>query len=149
MFGRFEALRSGATPLVGRDEELELLLRRSMQAKTGYGRVALISGEAGVGKSRLAEALAERVTEGPYTRLRYYCSPHHQDSALYPVIAQMERAAGFHQADQPADRLAKLKAMLEATEPPIEDVTLYRRSAFIAVGRSCPAARCHTAAEEG
>ena len=92
--------------------------------KTGYGRVALISGEAGVGKSRLAEALAERVTEGPYTRLRYYCSPHHQDSALYPMIAQMERAAGFHQADQPADRLAKLKAMLEATEPPIEDVTL-------------------------
>ena len=78
----------------------------------------------GVGKSRLAEALAERVTEKPYTRLRYYCSPHHQDSALYPMIAQMERAAGFHQADQPADRLAKLKAMLEATEPPIEEVTL-------------------------
>ena len=70
--------------------------------------MALISGEAGV--VNLASPKPGReVTEGPHTRLRYYCSPHHQDSALYPVIAQMERAAGFHQADQPADRLAKLK----------------------------------------
>ena len=93
--GRFEALRSGATPLVGRDEEMELLLRRWAQAKAGNGRVVLISAEPGVGKSRLAEALAERIAAEPHTRLRYFCSPHHQDSALYPVIAQMERAAGF------------------------------------------------------
>ena len=74
---------------------MELLLRRWAQAKAGNGRVVLISAEPGVGKSRLAEALAERIAAEPHTRLRYFCSPHHQDSALYPVIAQMERAAGF------------------------------------------------------
>ena len=90
--GQFEALRSGASPLVGRDEEMELLLRRWAKAKAGTGRVVLISAEPGVGKSRLAEALAERIATEPHIRLRYFCSPHHQDSALYPVIAQMERA---------------------------------------------------------
>ena len=122
--GQFEALRSGATPLVGRDEEMELLLRRWAQAKAGNGRVVLISAEPGVGKSRLAEALAERIAAEPHTRLRYFCSPHHQDSALYPVIAQMERAAGFAHADEPAARLAKLQALLAATAPPMEDVAL-------------------------
>ena len=122
--GQFEALRSGATPLVGRDEEMELLLRRWAQAKAGNGRVVLISAEPGVGKSRLAEALAERIAAEPHTRLRYFCSPHHQDSALYPVIAQMERAAGFAHADGPAARLAKLQALLAATAPPMEDVAL-------------------------
>ena len=122
--GQFEALRSGATPLVGRDEEMELLLRRWAQAKAGNGRVVLISAEPGVGKSRLAEALAERIAAEPHIRLRYFCSPHHQDSALYPVIAQMERAAGFPHADGPAARLAKLQALLAATAPPMEDVAL-------------------------
>ena len=121
---RFEALRPGATPLVGRDEEMELLLRRWAQAKAGNGRVVLISAEPGVGKSRLAEALAERIAAEPHTRLRYFCSPHHQDSALYPVIAQMERAAGFQHADEPAARLAKLQALLAPTAPPVEDVAL-------------------------
>src|SRR3984957_17163126 len=122
--GQFEALRSGTTPLVGRDEEVELLLRRWAQAKAGHGRVVLISAEPGVGKSRLAEALVERIAAEPHTRLRYFCSPHHQDSALYPVIARMERAAGFQQADEPAARLAKLQALLAATAPPVEDVAL-------------------------
>jgi class 3 adenylate cyclase/tetratricopeptide (TPR) repeat protein len=122
--GQFEALRSGLTPLVGRDEELELLLRRWTQAKAGSGKVVLISAEPGVGKSRLAEALAEWIAAEPHIRLRYFCSPHHQDSALYPVIAQMERAAGFAHADTPAVRLAKLQALLAATEPPREDVAL-------------------------
>jgi class 3 adenylate cyclase len=122
--GQFEALRSGATPLVGRDEEMELLLRRWAQAKVGNGRVVLISAEPGVGKSRLAEALAERIAAEPHTRLRYFCSPHHQDSALYPVIAQMERAAGFQHADATAARLAKLQVLLSATAPPMEDVAL-------------------------
>jgi class 3 adenylate cyclase/tetratricopeptide (TPR) repeat protein len=122
--GQFEALRSGATPLVGRDEEMDLLLRRWTQAKGGNGRVVLISAEPGVGKSRLAEALAERIAVEPHVRLRYFCSPHHQDSALYPVIAQMERAAGFQHGEEPADRLAKLQALLAATAPPIEDVAL-------------------------
>jgi class 3 adenylate cyclase/tetratricopeptide (TPR) repeat protein len=122
--GQFEALRSGATPLIGRDEEMELLLRRWAQAKAGNGRVVLISAEPGVGKSRLAEALAERIAPEPHTRLRYFCSPHHQDSALYPVIAQMERAAGFAYTDEPTARLAKLQALLSATRLPAEDVAL-------------------------
>jgi predicted ATPase len=84
MLSRFEALRSGATPLVGRDEELELLIRRWEQAKSGEGRVVLISGEPGIGKSRLTAALSEHIGTEPHTRLRYFCSPHHQDSALYP-----------------------------------------------------------------
>jgi hypothetical protein len=83
---RFEALRSEATPLVGRDEELDLLVRRWHQAKADEGRVVLISGEPGIGKSRLTAALSERIGSEPHTRLRYFCSPHHQDSALYPFI---------------------------------------------------------------
>jgi len=86
---RFEALRSQATPLVGREEEVELLLRRWQQANTGEGRVVLISGEPGIGKSRLTVALFEHIADEPHTRLRYFCSPHHQDSALYPFIAQL------------------------------------------------------------
>src|SRR3954470_5798314 len=116
--GQFEALRSGLTPLVGRDEELELLLRRWAQAKAGSGKVVLISAEPGVGKSRLAEALAAQIAAEPHLRLRYFCSPHHQDSALYPVIAQMERAAAFEHEDEPAARLAKLQALLTTTDPP-------------------------------
>src|SRR4051794_16699820 len=122
--GQFEALRSGLTPLIGREEELELLLRRWGQAKAGRGRVVLISAEPGVGKSRLAEALAEQIAAEPHIRLRYFCSPHHQDSALYPVIAQMERAAGFAHDDAPATRLAKLQALLAIAEPPPEGVAL-------------------------
>jgi class 3 adenylate cyclase/predicted ATPase len=122
--GQFEALRSDATPLVGRDEEMALLLDRWASAKAGNGRVVLISSEPGVGKSRLAEALAERLASQQHIRLRYFCSPHHQDSALYPVIAQMERAAGFLQADGPPARLGKLQALLAATAPPAEDVAL-------------------------
>jgi predicted ATPase len=77
-----------------------------------------------VGKSRLAEALTERIAPEPHIRLRWFCSPHHQDSALYPVIAQMERAAGFAHGDAPEVRLAKLQTLLAATEPPLEDVAL-------------------------
>jgi class 3 adenylate cyclase len=83
---RFEALRSEATPLIGRDEELDLLLRRWQQAKAGEGRVVLVSGEPGIGKSRLTAALSQRIASETHTRLRYFCSPYHQDSALYPFI---------------------------------------------------------------
>jgi predicted ATPase/class 3 adenylate cyclase len=121
--GRFEALRLPATPLVGRDEELAVLLRHWTQAKPGGGRVVLIAGEPGVGKSRLAEAQIERIAAEPHTRLRYFCAPHRQDSALYPVIAQLERAAGFARGDPPAVRLGKLRAVL-AEDTPDEDLAL-------------------------
>jgi Mg-chelatase subunit ChlI len=78
------------TALVGREEELELLLRRWSRAKTGEGQVVLLSGEAGIGKSRLTAALLERLPLEPHTRLRYFCSPQHTDSACYPIIGQME-----------------------------------------------------------
>jgi class 3 adenylate cyclase len=109
---RFEALRSEATPLVGRDEELELLLRRWQQAKAGEGRVVLVSGEPGIGKSRLTAALSERIASEPHTRLRYFCSPHYQDSALHPFITQLERAAGFARDDAVEQKLGKLRELL-------------------------------------
>src|SRR5271167_1106889 len=112
VLSRFEALRSGETPLVGREEEIELLIRRWQQAKSGEGRVVLISGEPGIGKSRLTAALSEQIGTEPHTRLRYFCSPHHQDSALYPFIAQLERAAGFARDDTMDAKLAKLQATL-------------------------------------
>ena len=100
---RFDALHaSGLTELVGREEELELLLRRWSKAKSGEGQVALLSGEPGIGKSRLTAALLERLALEPHTRLRYFCSPQHADSALYPIINQMERAAGFAYNDTTA-----------------------------------------------
>ena len=116
---RFEALHaSGLTALVGREEELELLLRRWSRAKTGEGQVVLLSGEAGIGKSRLTAALLERLATEPHTRLRYFCSPQHTDSALYPIIGQMERAAGLAHDDTPQAKLDKLDALLAQTSTP-------------------------------
>jgi class 3 adenylate cyclase/tetratricopeptide (TPR) repeat protein len=110
---RFEALHaSGLTELVGREEELELLLRRWSKAKTGEGQAVLLSGEPGIGKSRLTAALLERIASEQHTRLRYFCSPQHTDSALYPIISQMERAAGFTHDDNTQAKLDKLDALL-------------------------------------
>jgi predicted ATPase len=106
-------------------EELELLLRRWSRAKTGEGQVALLSGEAGIGKSRLTAALLERLMGEPHTRLRYFCSPQHTDSALYPVISQMERAAGFAHDDIPQARLDKLDMMLAQTSTSKQDAALF------------------------
>src|SRR4029077_721332 len=93
---RFDALHAGGlTELVGREEELETLLRRWSKARSGEGQVVLVSGEPGIGKSRLTAALLERLTTEPHTRIRNFCSPQHTDSAFYPVIGQMERAAGL------------------------------------------------------
>ena len=126
MESRFEALHAtGLTELVGREEELELLLRRWSKAKTGEGQVVLLSGEAGIGKSRLTAALLERLTGEPHTRLRYFCSPQHTDSALYPVISQMERAAGFVHDDTAQVKLDKLDAVLAQTSTPKHDAALF------------------------
>ena len=108
--------RSGTTPLVGRDEELDLLLRRWQQARGGEGRVVLVSGEPGIGKSRLTAALSQRIETEPHTRLRYFCSPHDQDSALYPFIGQLERAAGFARDDTATTKLDKLEANSALTQ---------------------------------
>ena len=123
---RFEALHaSGLTALVGREEELELLLRRWSKAKTGEGQVVLLSGEAGIGKSRLTAALLERLASEPHTRLRYFCSPQHTDSAFYPIISHMERAAGLAHDDTPQARLDKLDAVLAQTSTSPQDAALF------------------------
>ena len=110
---RFDALHtSELTELVGREEELELLLRRWSKAKTGEGQVVLLSGEPGIGKSRLTAALLENLASEPHTRVRYFCSPQHTDSPFYPFIGQLERAAGFARDDTPIEKLDKLDALL-------------------------------------
>jgi class 3 adenylate cyclase/predicted ATPase len=122
---RFEAQHEAKlTPLVGREEELELLMRRWRQAARGEGRVVLLSGEPGIGKSRLTVALQERLHEEPHTRLRYFCSPHHTDSALYPTITQLERAAGFERDDTPAAKLDKVTSLLGAASEQESDIQL-------------------------
>src|SRR6516162_9024010 len=122
---RFEALRgSTLTPLIGRDEEIDLLLRRWRRAKAGDGQVVLISGEAGLGKSRIAATLNERLAGEPHLRLRYFCSPYYQDSALFPFVDQLARAAGFAREDPPTARLEKLEALLRRAVLPDEDAAL-------------------------
>ena len=135
---RFEALRGAAlTPLVGRNEEIELLLRRWARAMTGDGQVVLVSGEPGLGKSRITAALAEGLQAEPHIRLRYFCSPYHQDSALFPFIEQLGRAAGFTRDDPPAAKLEKVEALLASAAPSEEDV------GFLADLLSLPASARH------
>ncbi len=125
--GRFEALHGpDITDLLGRDEELELLLRRWSKAKTGSSKVVLISGEPGIGKSRLTRAFRDAIAGEKHTELRFFCSPHHQDSALYPVLSQLERAAGFapdDNADTKRVKLASLLAQSNATEEAVALIT--------------------------
>ena len=122
---RFEALHtSGLTKLVGRQEELDLLLRRWSKAMDREGQVVLLSGEPGIGKSRLIAALSERLASEPHTRLRYFCSPQHTDSALYPIISQLERAAGFTYEDSVQAKLDKLDALLARSFTPRQDAAL-------------------------
>ncbi len=110
---RFEALRAGgALPLFGRDEELALLLHRWREVQRGKGHVVLLSGEAGIGKSRLAAALEDRLHTEPHIRRRYLCSPHHQDTSLHPVIGQLARSAGFEREDDAATKRRKLTSLL-------------------------------------
>jgi class 3 adenylate cyclase/predicted ATPase len=135
---RFEALHGSAlTPLVGREEEIDLLLRRWARARSGDGQVVLISGEPGIGKSRITAELEGLLHAEPHIRLRHFCSPYHQDSALYPFIDQLGRASGFGPDDLPAARLAKLEALIARAVPRDEDV------AFIVDLMSLPTAARH------
>jgi class 3 adenylate cyclase/tetratricopeptide (TPR) repeat protein len=136
---RFEALRTTATPLVGRHEEIELVMRRWHQAKEGDGSVVLITGEPGIGKSRIAQAVQDRLSTEEHTRLGYFCSPHHQDSALYPITIQLERAAGFRRDDSNEERLTKLETVLaRATSDLDEAVPLLAELLSIATGNRYP-----------
>jgi hypothetical protein len=126
--GRFDAMHAAElTDLVGREEELDLLMRRWSKAKTGEGQIVLLSGEAGIGKSRLTAALLEQLAAESHTRLRYFCSQQHTDSAFYPIISQMQRAAGFVHGDAAQAKLDKLDAMLAQTLTRIQDTALLPR----------------------
>jgi class 3 adenylate cyclase/tetratricopeptide (TPR) repeat protein len=123
---RFEALRgTGLTALVGREEEIESLLRHWSMARVGEGQVVLMSGEAGIGKSRLTAGLQERLTPDPHILLRYFCSAQHTDSAFYPVIDQIERAAALDHDDSSKAKLDKLDALLAQTSTSIDDAAVF------------------------
>jgi class 3 adenylate cyclase len=137
--GRFAARReTGLTPLVGRDEELELILRRWRQVKAGEGQVVLLSGEPGIGKSRLIADLEDHLTAEPHVSLRYFCSPHHQESALHPIIARWEQEAGFARGDTPEDRLRKLEAALAPSRTSAEDLVLIADLLSVPIGDRYP-----------
>ena len=123
---RFEALRTTSTPFLGRDDEMDQLMRGWRRAEKGNGCVALICGEPGIGKSRLVQAVIERLGAQRHRTLHYFCLPHHLDSALSPIIAQLERAAGFLREDAPEDRLKKLAGVVggEAADPDVITQTL-------------------------
>jgi class 3 adenylate cyclase len=132
---RFEALRATTTQLVGRDEEIDLLMRQWRRAKDGEGQIVLISGEPGIGKSRIARTVLERLGGEPHAPLRYFCSPHHQDSALYPSIMQLKRAAGLRRDDTDEQRLDKLEAVLaHGTDDVNEAVPLLAKLLSIPTG---------------
>ncbi len=126
------------TPLVGRDEDLELLLRRWRQTVGGESRVVLLSGEPGIGKSRLIVALEEQLQTKQYTPLRYFCSPLHTDSTLYPFISQLERAAGFEHNDTMEAKLDKLSSLLGASPNHDNDVQLLAELLSVPTGDRYP-----------
>jgi len=120
---RFEAVRATRmTGFVGRKHEIDLLLDRKRLAWQGEGQIVLISGEAGIGKSRIAAAFSERLAAEPHTRLRYQCSPYHTNSALYPFIAHLERVAVIKPDDPPEQKLDKLEAVLGMGAPRVQAI---------------------------
>ena len=136
---RFEARQErGVVPLVGREEELELLLRRWRQACAGESRVVLLTGEPGIGKSRIIRELQDRVAHEPHLRLRYFCSPQRQDSALYPFVSQLEQASGFSREDSAAEKLAKLKALLAQSNATDEEIALVAALLSLRAGEQLP-----------
>ncbi|HET9685952.1 MAG TPA: adenylate/guanylate cyclase domain-containing protein [Pseudolabrys sp.] len=122
---RFDAMHANKLPpLFGREEEIELLLRRWQHATQEEGRVVVLTGEPGIGKSHIAFALDERLQSEPHITLRYFCSAHHTNSALFPFISQLERAAGFKHSDSPAEKLSKLNALVAQSTSDPEDVAV-------------------------
>jgi len=117
-----EAGKGLLTPLVGRDEEIGLLLRRWEQSKEGFGQVVLINGEPGIGKSALADVIREHVASEGYTRATYRCSPYHTNSALYPVITHLQRLWRWEREDTPAEKLDKMEETLRTTSLPLKEV---------------------------
>jgi class 3 adenylate cyclase len=121
---RFEARHAtGMTPLIGREREIALLADCWRQAKEGEGQVVLLSGEPGIGKSRILRALRDRPDTNPSLSLRYSCSPYHQTSPLYPFIEQLERAAGIIRHDTPESKLDKLEHLLAQGAQSLKDAT--------------------------
>jgi predicted ATPase len=139
--GRFEALHGEhLTPLVGREHELGILLERWAWARDGDGQVVLLSGEPGIGKSRVVRALRERLGDEPHTPLSHYCSPYHTNSALYPVIGLLERAARLDRYDPSEAQLAKLEALLSrSSNRPDEVVPLLAALLGVPTGERYPA----------
>ncbi len=137
---RFEAAHAGRlTAFVGREEEVDLLVRRWQQAEGGEGQIVLLSGEAGIGKSRITQTLRERIADQSPMRLRFQCSPHHANSALYPFIIQLERASGIAPADGPDARLDKLEALLsQSTEDVARVAPLFGALLSIPLGDRYP-----------
>jgi len=136
---RFEALRAQQTPLVGREEEIGVLLRRWQQAKEGEGQVVLLSGEPGIGKSRISATLLERLADEPHVRLRYFCSPHHSTSPMHPFISQLKRAANFKPEDPPRTRLDNLETLFAPTTKNLaEEVQLVAELLAIPTGERYP-----------
>ena len=135
---RFEAAhRAGFTTFVGREQEIALLMERWQTAKQGEGQVVLLSGEAGIGKSRIMEVLKECMETEPHTRLRYQCSPHYTSSALFPIINQLEIVAGFTAKDSSETRLEKLERLLEQSAQP-DGVTLSLFASLLSIPISDP-----------
>ena len=127
--GPLETLREATTPapedvkpLVGRGEELGLMVRRWEQSKAGQGQVVLISGEAGIGKSSLVDTLRAQVRREGLTRVAIRCSPYHTNSALYPVIAHVQQALRFARHDTAEEKLAKLEQALQTLRLPLHEV---------------------------
>lgn len=136
---RSEALyATAATPLVGRKDELKTLLRAWRQAKSGEGQLVLISGEPGIGKSRLLAALEAELAAGRHASLRYFCSPLHQDSTLHPIVARWEQEAGFAHADTAAERLHKLERITAPAGLASEDVALIAAMLSVPTGDRYP-----------
>ncbi len=147
---RFEALHGrDVADLVGRGEELSFLLRRWEQAKAGAGRAVLVTGEPGIGKSRLVRAVQDRLDSKAPLQMQYFCSPQHRDSALHPVIAQLERVADLSRDDTADTKLAKLKALLARSEATDEAIALIAGLLSISCGRALSVARDEPAEAQG